>query len=335
MADVWNTTRGGALWRTAYKYRDSYASGASRTQIWIETPWDTTPQLRQDLLGYATWDQSKKHLNRQVPLAGQFTGGAATGEGAERVQLNPQRCSQMDLELFWPNAPDADHVYPASDPGTGDFFLAVDGYVQYALTFGPTPYYVLTDEEANAESYTGGPGEIPPECKRFVKVTRRYLPEARKTPSAGFVCYHDGATGSAFDPFVIQEVGFIPTFQIEIIAELIEWPVEAFPDNGITECLGKVNSETVHLMGKTYGPGTLLYKGPARETEPTDSAAGYKVINIPHLFGYRPQLWNRHRLNDGRWMPLVVKGTEPAPFGNGTLVPQFAEADYQKLFQPG
>lgn len=335
MPEVWNTTPGGALWRTAYKYRDSYASGASQTQIWVETPWDTTPILRQDLLGYARWDGTSKYLNRQVPLAGQFTGG----EISEGIQLCPQRLSRMDLELFWPTTPDADHVYPAVDPGTGNFFLAVDGYVQYVLTFGPTPYYVLDDEQVNTAAYTGGTGELPPESRRFVKVTRRYLPEARKTPSAGFVCYHDGVTGAAFDAFVIQEVGFIPTFQIEIVAELIDWPVEAFPDTGIAACLGKVNQETLILMGKSYGPGTLLYKGLARETEPTDSAAGYKIFpGIPHLFGYRPQLWNSHRLNDGRYMPVVVKGTQPATGpepGSGALTPMYVAADFQKLFQPG
>lgn len=340
MPEVWNqSTPSGRLWRTVYKYRDSYAANASRTQVWIETAWADTPKIREDFLGYAKWDQTKKYLNRAVPLAGPYSGGGLSEEENEesQVQLSPQRCLQMDLDLFYPNSPDADHVYPATSPG-GDpndknQWLSVDGYVHYQATFGPVPYYVLTDSQAGCNTYDPEPAaRIPPECKRFVKVTRRYMPEARKTPSAGFVCYDPVA---AFDPFVIQEVGFIPTFQIEVVAELIEWPVEAQPDTGIAECLGRVNAEVVYLMGKSYGPGTLLYKGPAREIEPTDSAAGYKVVSIPHLFGWRPQGWNTHRLNSGDYKPIVVKGTEPAPFGDGTLVPMFKSGDFAKLFEPG
>lgn len=353
MPEVWNAAvPSGARWRTVYKYRDSYAANGSSTQVWIECDWARTPEIRQDFLGYATWDRNpntgekNKYLTRVVPLAAPYSGGGLVGEGEDQVQLNPQRCLRMDLELFYPTLPDAEHVYPAwspgGDPHDNNQWLSVDGYVHYQCTFGPTPYYVLTDDQVDATIYTGGPGEVPPESKRFVRVTRRYMPEARKTPSAGFECYDPtyaaGPPQVGFRPFVIQEVGFIPTFQIEIVAELIEWPVEAYPDTGIAECLGCVNDATVYLMGKSYGPGTLLYKGPAREMEVTDSAAGYKIVNVPHLFGYRSQTWNAHRLNSGDWKPLVVKGTVSAAFGgdgDGTLKPMFKSADFQKLFQPG
>ena len=62
-----------------------------------------------------------------------------------------------------------------------------------------------------------------------------------------------------------------------------------------------------------------------------------RYTDIEHVWGYRPQGHNKHRLNDGRWQPLVVKGTEPtatpAPPSN-TLVPMFPEYDHRNLFQP-
>lgn len=336
MPEVWNYDP--APWRTVYKYRENFARDASSTTTWLELrDWNDRPAFRKGMLGYATWAPAEggnprnKFLTRVIPKSNPYTGFGGTKK---------QFLQRLDLDLFYPTLPDAAHVYP--DPAAENW-LYVDGPVQYQATWAPVPYDVLDDDAAGCGTgYTGASGETPPESRRFVRVIRRYMPEARKTPSAGFECYDPayspGPPEVGFKPFVIQEVGFVPTFQIEITAELIGWPFDAYPDTGITACVGCVNEEVLVLRGKSYGPGTLLYKGPAKEVEPYDDAAGFSSIDVPHLFGWRPQGWNFHRLNDGRWKPLVVKGTVPAAYGgtgSSALTPMFAAADFQKLFQPG
>jgi hypothetical protein len=319
MAEVWNFLDG-VRWRTAYKYVENFARDASQTQIWIETDWDDANLFRRAALGYSTWDGTAKYLNRRLPLANPYT-GAKIGTAI----TSKQYLDRLDLELFYPDKPDGSHVYP--DP-TADNWLYVEGRIHYRATFKPVPWDVLSDAAAGATgAYNPASAtRTPPESTRFLKLTRRYKPEARKTPSAGFECYDPL---NSFTAFVIQEVGMIPTYEVEVVAELIGWPINAYPDTGIAACIGTVNAKTVTLMGKGFAAGTLLYKGPAREIEPYDDAAGFKSVDVPHLFGYRPQKWNYHRLNDSRWFPIRVRGTAASP------VPMFADGDHAKLFEPG
>lgn len=320
MADVWNTSVSGIKWRTCYKYTESFGRDANVSTVWIECKFDEGAQLKDDLLGSATYVGGGK-LTRVTP----YPSGYYAKQYAKR----------FDLDLFYPNSPDAACVYP--DPAY-DNFLGIDGRIQYKVEFGNFPYTILKDTELDLRSDTLL--NCPAELQRFCRVSRRYLPEAQKVPSAGFECYDPSGT-PAFPPFVIQEVGFIPTYQIEIVVECVGWPIQNYPAAGVAECIGKVNSGDVRIGvrgttddagtykvfgGIKYSEGQLLYKGLASELVEYDGPDQKKYCDPAHIFGFRPNGWNKYRRNDGTYYPIRVKGS--------TDTPMFKSEDLTRVFRP-
>lgn len=313
------------------KYAESFERDANTSTAFIETPFGSTDNLKRDWFGSATYLGGGPQLMRTLPYASAYNQiEMPVGSG---TFVPNQFLDRMDLLGFQPEKPDAAHV--ASDPATG--WPEVDGYAQYQLTFNARPYSLLSDADAKAAADAQNAisaNSCVPEMFRFLRLTRRYLPESRKIPTAGFEVYDpagDTVPPGAFKPFVIQEVGSIPTFQVEIVAETIFWPAANFPDGGVITCLGTVNVAAIFLNGNLFQPGTLLYKGPASELTPYKWIDGNFYFDVPHLFGYRSDGWNNHRLNapiaGQQWWPIRAKGVA----GNQPL---FQSADHTKVFSP-
>lgn len=302
------------------KLHEAFARDASISVAWVECIFDDGGKLKQDFFESAVYPGGQPRLNRSLPLANFYY---------------PQHfIQQMDMEDFEPERPDGNHV--ASHPESG--FPDIDGYVCYRLTFGMVPYAVLSDDAVDTLAATQNglsPNCCVPEMFRFLRVTRRYLPESRKIPGLGYEVYDPlgEPPAGAFKSFVVLEVGSIPTFQVEIVAETILWPAANFPDGGVQVCLGTVNKNAIFIDGTLYPAGTLLYKGPATELTKYRWIDGDFYFDVPHLFGFRPQGWNMFRTNkpygpDSKlWWPVRAKG-DPSNF------PIFPSEDHTKIFKP-
>lgn len=306
--------------------QESFARDVNTSQIRIECVFNDLGNLKIDFFGSATYGGGgQEFIRRRLPLPNFYYPGS-------------HYIDRFDLESYQPERPTG--AYVSSNDANG--WPVIDGYAQVRLGFTNRDYAIISDTDVNAavaaaraDPANGGADCVTHEMMRFVRFSRRYLPESRKIPSAGFEVYDDGvgAPHPVFSPFVIQEVGSLPTFQIEIVAECVFWPAKNFPDGGVSLCIGKVNGSTMLLNGTRYPKGTLLYKGPGADLTPYKWVDGEFYYDIPHLFGYRPDGWNSHRLaapiaadNNRQWYPIRVKGT--------TSTPQFQYESLIKVFKP-
>ena len=317
-------TANGAPYRYLLKLNEQVEIDANQSLAWIETFFDEVYKLKTDFFGSSSYGNAER-LHRVPPLPHGY--------------YPTQRLKRMDLEGFQGELPTG--VYIKADAITG--YPRIEGLAQYRLTFMNPPWNVLSDSEI-----VSGNSACPPELQRYCRFTRNYISESRKVPSAGFSVIYDATVpnaGSAFQPFVIQEVGAVPGYELEYTVESVQWPIENVPELSISKAIGTVNDGNFRLGvrvesgalvgGATYTPGQLLFKGLAQPITPYVWIDGKYYVDIVYLFGFRPPLgWNFHRLNDGRWHPLVVKGTEPAPVGDGTKKPMFLSSDFAKLFKP-
>lgn len=315
-------------WRILLKYQEAFSQDSNTSTAWAECVFNQAGSLKLFFFGSSKYVGGAGGLKRQLPYANQYYPGSHFFD-------------RMDLEGFQGEAPNGTCI---STNAYG--WPAIQGFAQYRLTFSNRPYKVLSDGEAVAASNvangknadgTDKPGTVPPACTtpdmmRFMTVTRCYKPESRKTPTAGFECYYDDALDTfnpkrSFSTFVIQEVGSVPTFQTEITAELVHWPYKNLPYGPMELMFGTVNAEALVLDGVRYAKGTLLFKGLAEPLIPYTWVDDERYCSPKYLFGFRPQGWSTHRLNDGRWMPIRVKGLTPSQ-------PQFLSEDHLKLFRP-
>lgn len=303
--------------------KESWTVDSSSTGATIEVYYADQFNAKFDLMGSASFPSlaGGYRLTRYVPYRHPFY----PTQFLVRMDLNGYQAAQP---------PGPGNII--ADPQSG-FPRFLGGWVQYTLAFWNPPYNVFRDDQVSNSDPT-----CPAELQRFVRITERYIPQSQKIPTAGFECYDpDGS----FQPFVIQEVGSIPVYQIEIVASAIFWPYKNYPRQGIVNCIGKVNSADIRIGttsvdigtpdapgtglasgGTVYPAGTLLYKGPASEITPYFWIDGSPMTDIPHLFGYRPNGWNKYRRNDGTYFPIRVKGT--------SATPQFQSADHTQLFEP-
>jgi hypothetical protein len=313
------------------RYKEAFAREANQLTAFLMCRAIHAGEVKARLMDAADYTPGQRHFDRTLPLS--------------PPGFNRQYLLRMDSDKFLPDAPvplyrnedgSGNPVEDAAgqslygvgpDPDQGKWPHLDE--ITYQLTFGNVPYDVKANGDVSAAAV--------PELQRYVTKKRRFLPEARKVPTAGFEAYNPDNAGERAT--VVQEVGFIPTYQIELTYQAEHWPRAAYPEAAIAKAVGRVNAAT--FDGK-YPPGTLLYKGPANEVVPYIGPDGEWYLTIAHLFGYRPEVaapspgertgggWNNQlvtRSGAAVWRPLRVRGIS----GN---TPMFAPGDFDALFLP-
>lgn len=308
-------------------YAESFARDTNMSKAKIECTWENSQFLKADFFERAVWVPAGPgaafgRLTRRLPLTSAYYPGV-------------HWLDRMDFDGFQGEKVDAAHI-GSSVSG----WPAIDGYAQFTLTFTNREYDLLEDAAADAASDAINAvtaNSCTPEQTRFLRVSERYMPEARRTPGAGLEVYDDGIgpgphpVADLAPPLVPGEIGAVPTVQIEITAEMIFWPFGNRPKRGMAACAGCVNNFPFYINGTTYPVGTLIYKGPATDLTPYRWIDGGLYTNVAHLFGYRPQGWNYYRLpkltTAGRqWYPIRIRDTAATPL--------FTAADFRLLFTP-
>jgi hypothetical protein len=155
------------------------------------------------------------------------------------------------------------------------------GWIRYQATFVSLNWTAppLTNAELAALPVRAD-GII--ELGRYITKTRRTIPKERRVPGYTFITYDSSQTG-------VPEVPFFAIYEEEIVYTLKEVPFNMYPSKAIADNLILIN----HDVFDGAAAGTMLFKGVVGEMQPYVGPNGALYFDIPYLFGYRKDTWNK------------------------------------------
>jgi hypothetical protein len=305
------------------EYSEHWAADANQIVANVVINWADRDDFLEEVVGWSTWDGSSTTLNRNLPLQCPL----ATGLWLDDALLVKKGMVPGSGTQTFDNT---NNNWPQFD------------WAQYKLTFLRPKWWVRYDATI-AISFFGK------EQYRYVEFSTRYVPRERKKPRYTFE-YDETAGltgGTAWSPgnnlIPVDEVGFLPDYQIESIAKWKQVPLGAVPWTAIQAALCTVNltnfnpGYSTQYPGSqyTYTPGQLLFRGPQNPITFYWGADGNPYVDLLYAFAAQPGGWNSYLLNQQSsgspptklYAPVRARGVTPT-------TPPYASTEFQKLFTP-
>jgi hypothetical protein len=303
-ACVLNTSEGPinywVMFPEGYSEEYSRAEGNSTT-VTILVAWDDAATFKRYALGFTTGFVDHDKFYRNLPLECPW----AVNQWCSKLRA-------MDVGNF------ADSETGIGTTFEQDFTLQNwprAGWVKYSATFVSLNYKLLNDNDVAELNRTDAA-----ELGRYVRRTERVLPKERRVP--GYTFETDEGT-----PRPVAEVGFFGTYEKELVYTWLEIPADLTPE--YEDVLVKVNDDEFD----GYPAETLLFKGVAGEQQPYVGPNGELYFDVPYLFSYREQGWNKFPVGfDSAGGPAFIRIRQKEA-ATGTK-PPYKKASFNKLFKP-
>lgn len=274
--------------------------GFSESETWL-----------QEVIGFTEWDGTSSILQRRLPLLAEYNQGLQLYlDSAQLVMVGGPVDAVNGVERF-----DAmQNNWPILET------------CRYRMTFLRPRWRVVADDDLLDFNNR--------EQERYVTISVRTNPRERRVPLYQF---ETNLNFDGLDPgkgvVPLPEVGFVPDYQLEIMATWHQVPVSAYPRAGVNERLATVNGLAFDIGGETYAVGELLFKGPQNALEWYAGVDGNLYYDVTYTFAYQPGGWNNQLLakrngNVKRYAPVTSRNVVP-------VQSPYASSDFQILFKPG
>lgn len=287
----------------AESIRGRSGPGGGTEQVLALLRWEDRDAFCRDVVGFTQWRLATT-LERTLPLR------------------HPTRslywCAEAELYDYgiYDQTTETVEVLPARNK-----FVRQD-WCRYLLTFRIPPWRMADDALVQG---------INDERARYVTVTEMPRPREKRVSGFGYEYLPPGAGRWVTIP---DEAQFIPDYQIDLVVEWRQIPIDAVPRAAIADCLNAVNDKPIdlNLSGRGWDKEVLLLKGFARPFEQYVGSDGGRYYDLAYLFTAQPGGWNSYLTRDIRgkqFSPIRIKA------GPAAGLPPYATADFDKLFRPG
>jgi len=313
-----NLTQTGIPFAVEYDgYSEDFEDNTSQITVECICDWNDGTDFRNDMCGYTTWNGFGNYLNRHIPY------------------LDPQSVSRygMKCKLI--------KYGGVRDDGDGtlgdDVGWLSTSYARYQVTFKRRKYLI----EEDGTGYTGGDKR---EYQRYTWCKTKLMTRERQVPGLQLQAKNQGKP--------IPTNGFYADRTISIVATWVQIPCAAIPWNWMSQCINTVNSVAFALpFGDQAAPivcpiGSLLYKGPANELDPYETATGDLCVDIAHHFDFRPTVPASKQTgapgangNWWGWNGVLLPGTagqwDEIVWAKDGVTNPYQKTDHQNLWIPG
>jgi hypothetical protein len=340
-------------WILLQGYQEQFADDANQTTLQVLVHWDDAGTWKNWAMGSTEWDGSSTTFDRTIPLSvpwaksQHLTMVSSVTYGAHGEVVTPPPLPPPPDPDSQPHPP-APVLPQVARPlvASGESGWPRYDWIIYQCTFTNLTYEVGPADNkllnVNVLVPPPPPGVPPPppfdsskEMQRFVTRRPALIPKERKRSDQGFVAEKPDGTP---DPLVtIEQVGFTPWIEGDYLYTWHQVPLKAIPWHAI-------RGESLRVNGLPFdaGPGgdgeyeeipaeTVLFAGLAIERlEPYRGSGGEWYVDIPYLFKYLPNGWNKYPKNDNTFVGMRVKGSNPPirPYRRSL-------GDFSNLFTPG
>ena len=294
-------------------YEEQITNGeGNTTSLRFAVAWQDAVTFKKYAMGFTQTGGSGSWFNRITPMQNPWQPGQ---------WLTDLR--KVTVANFSPNT---DLGYSGTTFGVDSNGWPTAGFIIYQATFVSRNYPIMTDELMLGMPRPDGIYEL----NRYVRKTWRVAPKERKVRGYTFVADNPGGTGGIVDGTPIEDSGFFPLYEKEYVYTWLQVPFAVAPLAQNDAILINVN----YSAFDGFAAGTMLFKGYAGELAPYVGPDENLYIDIPYLFGYRPQTWNKYPLwvqsqAGPVWVGLKVQGSS-----SGSS-PPYSSADFSQLFKPG
>lgn len=289
-------------------YQEQFTTRATNSVLKARCLWDDAADFLWDVLGWTEGTAGSSSFNRYLPLV--------------HPEVTTLYCTNAVLASYPSSSKATANVGFTSEGGVATH-LGLGEWCIYQLTFTRLPYFVLENEDVNAQTIQ--------ELFRYCVVADR--PRAREFTINSYGLEVQ-ATGT-----LLKTPAFIMDREQDIFVTLCEVPTNVYPKTAVENCLGKTNNASVSIPRAVLGPNsfysqtfatdTLLFRGLANEITQYQGPNGQWYIDLPFYFTYRPNGWRKlpDPANAGAYVTVILHNISPTKY-------MYEQADFGTLFKP-